>query len=35
MSQEEEMLVQNKILQITERLGVSFDEFQRNAMYHG
>jgi hypothetical protein len=33
--QEEEMLVQTKLLQIIEKLGISEQEFQYNTMYHG
>jgi len=35
MTQEEEMLVQNRLLEIIEKLGLSEQEFQRNTMYHG
>ena len=33
--QEEEMLVQTKLMQIIDRLGISEQEFQMNTMYHG
>lgn len=33
--QEEEMLVQTKLLQIIEKLGISEQDFQMNTMYHG
>jgi len=35
MTQEEEMLVQNKLMEIMDRIGISEQEFQRNTMYHG
>jgi len=35
MTQEEEMLVQSKLQEILERLGVSEQEFQQSTMFHG
>ena len=35
MTQEEEMLVQSKLVQIIEKLGMTEQEFQMNMMYHG
>lgn len=35
MTQEEEMLIQTKMFQILEQLGISEQEFQKNAMFHG
>ena len=35
MTQEEEMLVQSKLGEILERLGVSEQEFQQSTMFHG
>ena len=35
MIQEEEMLVQNKLNDILQRLGVSEEEFQKTTMFHG
>jgi len=35
MTQEEELLVQGRLLEIIEKLGLSEQEFQRNTMFHG
>ena len=35
MTQEEEMLVQTKLNQIIDKLGISEEDFQRSVMYHG
>ena len=35
MTQEEELLVQNKLNQIIDKLGISEEQFQRSTMYHG
>lgn len=35
MTQQEEMLVQNKLMQIIEQIGISEQEFQKNVMFHG
>lgn len=35
MTQEEEMLVQTKLTQILEKLGVTEEDFQRTTMFHG
>lgn len=35
MTQQEEMLIQSKLQQILEKLGISEQEFQQNTMYHG
>jgi hypothetical protein len=35
MTQKEEMLIQNKLMDIIEKLGISEQDFQRNTMYHG
>jgi len=35
MTQQEEMLIQSKLLDIIEKIGISEQEFQRNTMYHG
>lgn len=35
MTQEEEMLVQQKLNEIMEKLGISEEEFQRSTMFHG
>lgn len=35
MTQQEEMLIQSKLSQILEKLGISEQEFQQNTMFHG
>ena len=35
MTQDEEMIVQDKLMDIISRLDISFQEFQANTMYHG
>lgn len=35
MTQQEEMLIQTKLMEIIEKIGLSEQEFQRNTMYHG
>jgi hypothetical protein len=35
MTQEEEMLVQTKLNQIIDKLGITEEEFQKSTMYHG
>lgn len=35
MTQREEMLIQTKLMEIIEKIGLSEQEFQRNTMYHG
>ena len=34
MTQEEEMMVQTKLMEVMEKIGMNEQEFQRNAMYH-
>lgn len=35
MTQEEEVLVQTKLNQITDKLGISEEDFQKSVMFHG
>ena len=35
MVQEEEMLIQSKMFEILQKLGISEMEYQKNAQYHG
>lgn len=35
MTQQEEMLIQSKLMEIIEKIGLSEQDFQRNTMYHG
>ena len=35
MTQEEEMLIQSKLVEIIEKIGLSEMDFQRNVQYHG
>ena len=35
MVQEEEMLIQSKMFEILERIGISEMEYQKNAQFHG
>ena len=35
MTQREEMLIQAKLMEIIEKIGLSEQDFQRNTMYHG
>ena len=35
MTQAEEMLVQNKLMEIIEKLGITELQFQQNVQYHG
>ena len=34
MTQEEEMMVQTKLMEVMEKIGMNEMDFQRNAMYH-
>lgn len=35
MTQEEEMIIQSKLQEIIERIGINEMDFQRNTQYHG
>ena len=35
MTQEEEMIVQSKLTQIIDKLGISEEDFQKSVMFHG
>eukprot|EP00355_Strombidium_rassoulzadegani_P009304 CAMPEP_0168621638 /NCGR_PEP_ID=MMETSP0449_2-20121227/7812_1 /TAXON_ID=1082188 /ORGANISM="Strombidium rassoulzadegani, Strain ras09" /LENGTH=104 /DNA_ID=CAMNT_0008662793 /DNA_START=250 /DNA_END=564 /DNA_ORIENTATION=- len=35
MTQDEEALIQTKLMEIIERLGLSFEEFKHNTIHHG
>ena len=35
MTQEEEVLIQQKLMDIIDRIGITEQEFQKNVMHHG